>query len=312
MKRAFKVVSFGLISVALGAGGWLYFKKNGKVHDKARTEATSGGDGRFEFKIGPQDSKNLSKLSINIKFPIGKTGSAEELLLLSQGRMPSNFQGEYIYEGSGDQKETSCSAVEYLGHGLKRTRISVADWKWLKGRIGVVKRRLSRWLKNNEKAFPSPVRAHLNAQLEQLKWMPPPSLEDPQLSWRGIGTWIEGTKKSPLIRLGGGFLTLARKKPERAEFELARLMVQSWSPCILEKAKLENPWNPLLKCMGIESRKCNGQGYSPDDSLEDVWAVSTSIALRVSSSNCSVPFVMKPDVQFCLNSFFQQGVKNEK
>jgi hypothetical protein len=92
------------------------------------------------------------------------------------------------------------------------------------------------------------------------------------------------------------FLT---KDRQRAKFELTRLVAMAWTPCELKRVGVsEEPWNPLLKCLGInDAQACQTSSYS-----ETGWAVSSAIAAQVAPPHCTLPAFSEEHARQCVKS----------
>lgn len=196
----------------------------------------------------------------------------------------------------------TCSSVEIRGDG-PGVLTSSEDWEKILLQYAEVKRRLLAWLEKNRSRFPEKVSSFIETQILTMKLERAPITLNPDLTWRGIGVFANDGK-TPVIRLGSGFAHLAITQPERAQFELTRLVTQSFLPCeISQKAgepEGEEPtaqlWAPLLECLQIkQTQGCGNGSYS-----ESGWAISSTLAAVVSSPGCVLPVFRNPQFVRCM------------
>jgi hypothetical protein len=137
----------------------------------------------------------------------------------------------------------------------------------------------------------------MEKRVNELKIQRPPVLEEPDLAWRGIGVYASGGESGePIIRVGGGFVKLALAYPDRAKFELARLVAQAWAPCELKRISPVAAWKPLLDCMNMKDAQTCGEGTFS----EEGWAVSTTLANAVMAPGCELPVLKNPELAKCM------------
>lgn len=206
-------------------------------------------------------------------------------------------------KGAGDASAsaaTSCRSVEYRGFGPEYTHITPKEWTRTLTLFGGVKRDLLAWLERKRGDLPKETYGLLRKQMEGVQLQRPPSAAEPDLAWRGIGVTGMNAKNQAWVRLGGGFTRFIRFEPQRARFELARLVAQTWAPCELQKlGNAPGPWQPLLSCLKIDEQKGCGTGsYS-----ESGWAVSTAIASVVSDPGCRIPAFEDQASMACVQNF---------
>jgi hypothetical protein len=189
-----------------------------------------------------------------------------------------------------------CSAVEFPGDGFQKTKITKEEWAKITDQFHEAKRLLHAWLVKNSASFSEKTAALMETQLQDLSISQPPSIEEPDLSWRGIGVWVQDDQGSPVIRLSGGFVKLAMQEPKRSLFELTRLVAQSWAPCELKRVGADPAWAPLLKCLdAFQEQDCNAGSYS-----EAGWAVSSSLAFELAPPGCILPVFKNSQKSQCL------------
>jgi hypothetical protein len=179
----------------------------------------------------------------------------------------------------------TCGSFEYFGAGLKHPAPTAADWDALKKSYWGIKADLEKFLVKHQLEIPQETWKQMRSSLKDLT-IHKPSIElEADLAWRGIPVLTRDGEGKPMVRLGAGFMKLFREKPQRAKFELARVMAQVWSPCELSSHHADPVWTGLLKCMKLEGAEGCGQGqYS-----EAGWAVSTAVAQQVAAPGCTIP-----------------------
>jgi hypothetical protein len=158
-------------------------------------------------------------------------------------------------------------------------------WDALKKSYWGIKADLEKFLVKHQLEIPQETWKQMRSSLKDLT-IHKPSIElEADLAWRGIPVLTRDGEGKPMVRLGAGFMKLFREKPQRAKFELARVMAQVWSPCELSSHHADPVWTGLLKCMKLEGAEGCGQGqYS-----EAGWAVSTAVAQQVAAPGCTIP-----------------------
>ncbi len=207
-------------------------------------------------------------------------------------------QGNLTPESSN---KNACLKVEYPGEGFQNTKVSREDWVQVTDQFHEAKRLLHGWLLKNHARFSDKNVTLMETQLQDLKIERPPSIEEPDLSWRGIGIWVQDNQGMPILRISGGFVKLVSHEPKRSLFEMTRLVAQSWAPCELKRVGADSPWNPLLKCLEVDQESACGAGsYS-----EEGWAVSSSLATELSPPGCTVPLFFNSQKNQCLQKMAQ-------
>jgi hypothetical protein len=192
----------------------------------------------------------------------------------------------------------ACEQVELRGDGPEITKVSKEDWAAVMKTFHAVKADLLGWLAKRRRELPERTAAVMEKQVSTLRIQRPPVAEEPDLAWRGIAVWTLDSAGEPMIRVGGGFVKLVVQQPARARFELARLVAQAWTPCELARVDAGAPWEPLLKCMGVnEQHACATGSYS-----EGGWAVSTVMARVVADPGCNIPVFADPSYAGCLKA----------
>jgi hypothetical protein len=180
-----------------------------------------------------------------------------------------------------------CGSIEFRGDGFQGTKVSKAEWQVVLDQFHESKRLLQTWLSEHHQGMPEKTEAFMKIQLERMKIIRPPLIEESDLNWRGIGVWTRDEQGEPLVRMNSGFIKLMNFDAKRTQFEMTRLVAQSWAPCEFAKAGLESPWDSLLKCLDlVEPSACPAGTYS-----EAGWAVSSVIASNLSPPGCQLPIL---------------------
>jgi hypothetical protein len=200
---------------------------------------------------------------------------------------PTNRNPSYNRPDDGEEqakREALCTSVEYPAEG----RIGAADRRHLQASLNDAKEDLLAWVEHHHVKFPTGTYETLRNQIRALRLGEPGPGEDPDLGYRGIGVWTRDAK-GPVVRLGPGFVTLLKKDPERARFELIRLAAQGWAPCELLRLGAPEPWSAYLRCMGIQETET---GCGVGDYSEAGWAVSSAVASVLAKPGrvgCTIP-----------------------
>lgn len=190
----------------------------------------------------------------------------------------------------------SCAPVEFAGRGGGTRPPSAADWAQVMDMFHHAKKDLAGWLENHRAEFPKASYDVMAGQVTGLTIQRPPTPEEPDLTWRGIGTWTYDAESHPIVRVGDGFIRMALKYPRRARFEMTRWVAQSWAPCHLEAQKLAHNWAAPLDCLGVDRRNDCGT----DSASEGGWAISTALAFQIAPPGCQIPAFAEPKFQACL------------
>jgi hypothetical protein len=195
----------------------------------------------------------------------------------------------------GIDAQGHCTRVEYRGDSPLKTRITKAQWSRVMDLFHESKRRLLGWLKEHEGEISSTQAERLARRVKELKVQRPPTVEEPDLAWRGIGVYSQ-MPGEPMVRLGGGFIQLIHQNPERALFELTRLTAQVWSPCELKRFEMSDLWKDFISCSQIGEKETCGVGtYS-----EVGWALSTTLATLVAPAGCQIPALVTGAMSSCV------------
>lgn len=211
-------------------------------------------------------------------------------------RSISKLKNEPVMVGSIDGV---CSSIEFRGDAPEILEVTQEEWSRVMSAFHSAKGELLSWLNQNKAKFPAETHAQMGSQLRALKLARPPSKEEPDLSWRGIGVWSVDRNGAPVIRIGGGFVKMMRLDPSRGKFELTRLMAQTWAPCELERVSAGNPWTPLTDCLEVDT----SQGCAVGTYSEAGWAVSSVVAAAVADPGCSLPALKDARHAQCITQF---------
>lgn len=313
--------ALGIPAVSLAVFGIWYAGQQSdqpELAEKSRQPAVAGDSGQEAGEPAPAQvtEDRIARLldEHSQKVHEAALNEGEEPQLLDGEHPPGALSGEEAAaeiaagrEGPVDllpfSGKPACSPVEYAGAGPDHTKLSRQDWaRTLKVFYGA-KGRLLKWLDLNRMNLGEDTADVLEAQLRKVAIEMPPPQAEPDLGWRGIATLgIEKGAGDPLVRMGSGFVTLIRKHPERARYELARVLAQAWAPCALQEQGEREAWTPLLGCMGIpnDESSCLIGSYS-----EAGWAVGSVLATWVEPADCVAPAFadLEADPARCLVRF---------
>ncbi len=194
----------------------------------------------------------------------------------------------------------TCSATEFAGEGPNATATTPQDWSKVMATFHHSKKLLVKWIRSKKSQFSREQIDFMVDQVSSLRIQRAPTLEEPDLTYRGIATYSIDDEKQPLIRVGGGFVKFFLVHQKQAEFELTRLLAQSISICDFEVEKLKSPWGPVAECMGLGSNELT---CSANATHEGRWALASAIALQVSRPGCDIPAVKDAKVAQCIEHF---------
>lgn len=201
---------------------------------------------------------------------------------------------------SPEKNVQACAALEYSGDSPELLVLNTKEWSLVMKEFHWAKAELVRWLNQNGKHLPQTTLSPMIAMVKNMRIQRPPAPDEPDLSWRGIGVLTQDESGAPLIRVGAGFLSLIKRNPERARFEMVRLVAQTWSPCELKTVGMPfTPWKGFLSCLGFEEfASCQAGSYS-----EPGWAVSSALANTIANPKCEIPAFQNSSAQLCLKNF---------
>jgi hypothetical protein len=194
----------------------------------------------------------------------------------------------------GVDSQGSCASVEFPGYSPAVDGWDEKEWKNIVTLFEETRKRLEDWVKKESSLAPRS-REVMAARLALLK-IEKPSQSEPDLFWRGIPVWSLDDSEAPRVRVGLGFGELLRRQPERARFELARALAQSWAPCELLRLNAPLVAEKELGCLGVKAQEsCVDGTYS-----EAGWATATWVAAQASPPGCRIPALIAPGVSECL------------
>lgn len=194
-----------------------------------------------------------------------------------------------------------CASAERVGPGPERTTLTEENWRDVMKEFHGAKKSLTAWLKANSQGMTKETVALMENQVKSLRIRRPPSPDEPDLAWRGVGAWSVDDTGLPIVHLGGGFIRLLQGDADRARFEMTRLVAQSWTPCELARVGAEQPWTSLISCLGAEGdeieARCTDGTYS-----EAGWAISTALAAQLAAPGCTVPGLAQQGRSACIKT----------
>ncbi len=190
----------------------------------------------------------------------------------------------------------ACGSPEFPGQHSENLRITQDQWSDANLLFSRTKKDLLSWLIENHSRFSQDSTSLMEHRLHVLRLEKPQLTSEPDLAWRGIGIATQD-QNGGVIRVAPGFIELMQRQPERARFEMVRLMAQDWSPCMLARDTRDPAWEPFLACMGMEksSDGCGKNQYS-----EAAWAVSSALATVISRPGCTLPAFADRGGQHCV------------
>lgn len=298
-------VAVGAILV-LGAGIGIYrYRKNHhhpSVHTKSNTE---------EIQTLPSQALEPKETPAEHAAKPGKKSVSQVFTSFLHREKPKKQEPIHPEEASPSSsfvyKKGFCHPVEYQGDGFQNTHISAEQWKKLVGEFHQAKQQLEVWVKSGSYPLSDKAKLYMQHQLHELKLIHPPTTDEPDLNWRGIGVWTRDEKDNVSIRLNSGFVKWALKDPKRTQFEMTRLVAQSWAPCEMERIGEASMWKDLLQCLEVkEAQGCADASFS-----EAGWAVSTGLAEVISPVGCTVPAFESSKKMACLKQISLNS-KNRK
>ena len=193
-----------------------------------------------------------------------------------------------------------CVSEEYPGRSPETAQISKTGWDAVMDEFHGAKAQLTSWLEAHKNQFNEKTYQWMAKQIANARLQRPPSADEPDLSWRGIGSVSSMSDQTPLIRVGAGFEKWVAEKPKRARFELARLLAQSWAPCEMAKVDSSAPWKDFVSCMDIQKEADPTQACGKNSVSEAGWAVSSAIAAQAAPPGCKIPAFNRAPASECL------------
>lgn len=201
---------------------------------------------------------------------------------------------------SGPVSEAACTSVEYPGRSPESAKPTAVEWAAVMKEFHGAKFQVSHWLSEHKSQFSEKTFQWMQSRVSDAELMSPPQDQAPDLSWRGIGVLGELNTKVPLISVGAGVIKWVAEKPQRARFEFARLLAQTWAPCEIAKVDATAPWKDLVACLDLSAEADPAKVCGPGSFSEAGWAVSSAIAAVASPPGCRIPAFEKATVADCM------------
>jgi len=241
-------------------------------------------------------------IGFGLKAYLKKRREYASLKVEASRKIASEAEAKKNFETLEKQKiKKLCESLELPGSGVAPFHVSPEERKKVLALFHDSKRLLIQWLGTHPLQTSQETLGAMVERVANLKVVIPPSNEEPDLKWRGIGVHTQEGPNQEFLRLGNGFIKLTLDNPVRAQFELTRLLAQAWAPCEFMNEKV-NPWSGLLRCLGLEEQVCNEWTYS-----EAGWAVSSVLAAHLSPPGCELPMMAKK--RKCLDPLLGDGGK---
>jgi hypothetical protein len=276
-----------VVVVALGAQ---YLSK----HPASRTIASAKGS--------PEDYSQMHDLQQKLKqkfVKLNEDEDAPEQDLKIKGTKTSADAKDKVEQTRDPASAGQCAPEEFKGKGPEGGQISKKDWGIVMDQFHDSKTRLIGWLTEHKAQFSEKTYLWMSSRISEARLQRPPSEEEPDLAWRGIGVATELNSKVPLIRVGSGFAEWINQKPQRARFELTRLLAQTWSPCEMQQVDSTSPWTGFLTCMDMSAEADAGKACGNNTYSEAGWAVSSAVAAAASPPGCRIPAFEKASSAQC-------------
>jgi hypothetical protein len=298
---------FLIPAIAAGFGIHYMMKKN-----KTTNVATNTPSSMTRTTVDAEE-KPTNKFSRNLTDKVAEMTAdqdapQEDLAVEKHSRAPASV-------GDGEKKTSAVvaakvstnpqdkTAFELRGDGMSETHVSNEEWTQVMTLFHQSKADLQAWLITHNTELPGGLVKWMSEQVENAKLQRPPLAEEPDLNWRGIGVVARtdsGENAAPLLRVGGGFVKMSVTEPQRAHFELTRLIAQAWSPCDMPTGARAT-WQPLLKCMGLKEQDWDyTKSCAIGTQSEAGWAVASAVAAKVSPPGCVLPAFQNAAVFQCL------------
>ncbi len=297
---------FLLPAIAAGFGIHYMMKKNKTVTVATNTTSDTS------HSTADADEKTTGKFSHHLTDKVAQMTADqdapdEDLAVEKHTRAPASVGAEgpaktpaVVAKTTSSSEDKTCNSFELRGDGMSETHVSNEEWTQVMNLFHQSKSDLQAWLVTHNTELPGGLVKWMSEQVDNAKLQRPPLAEEPDLNWRGIGVVARGDNDAPLLRVGGGFVKMSVTEPQRAHFELTRLLAQSWSPCDMPTGA-RAAWQPLLKCMGLKEQDWDSQKSCAAGSQSDAgWAVASAVAAKVSPPGCILPAFQKAAVFQCV------------
>ncbi len=275
-----------VVPLIVGAGGIFYYFQH--PSDFGSEQAMHSREARTPASA---DIKHVAEATA-----VTPAVTEPEEAVLAKPTKALEFSKAFVAANFPVQAAQKCASIEFPGAGPSIIKVDGKEWQSILTRYHEVKASYLAWLNNHRAEIGEASYAVMEKRMHDLRIQRPPTLEEPDLPWRGIGVFTRNHDNTPLVRLGEGFRRLMEKEPKRAHYELARLVAQTWAPCELAQEKVIGVWDNALACTNVhEEKACAVGSYS-----EGGWAVSSYMAALVSAPGCSVPAFKEAAVASCL------------
>ncbi|MBY0471366.1 hypothetical protein K2X30_09380 [bacterium] len=213
-----------------------------------------------------------------------------------KSRKPSSNSHVATTHSEKTLSEESCAFTEIRGTNPGKVNIRKLEWERVNQMFESTRTTLGNWLQSHQTQIPAKTFEEMKADLAKMKIHRPPSQVEPDLSWRGITVLSYLKDGTPTVRMGDGFVKMVHQQPQRAQFEMARVMAQVWSPCKMKKTDGGATFKPMLQCLAMSSdTSCKNEEFS-----EEGWATSTVIAEKLFQPGCKVPALAARETEACL------------
>jgi hypothetical protein len=206
---------------------------------------------------------------------------------------------KWIARGRLQDETGGCESFEFLTPDPASAAPSDAEWAPMLEMYRATKNKLIDYASQFEAELTPPVLEAMKEKMKAVRIYRPPGTDEPDLAFRGIGIYSQASGGTPVLRIGPGFVSLFEQHPERARFEMARLLAQAWAPCEFPAAPEGPVFNSLLKCLGVDQKLgCDPRGFS-----DAGWALSTALANAVAYPGCEIPGLKTESVRACIPQF---------
>ncbi|NDD92723.1 hypothetical protein EBZ37_11615, partial [bacterium] len=276
--RVFSIIQYVLIALPVIGSAWglRYLITHPKgTHSELKQSKNETKKSKARSKREKEDESSVFAANAQKKLshPMESEDEAEEQETASNENEHSPAGGNSASVADAP-KENECRYVEYKGFGPVDTKITKGQWALVMDQFHDAKAKLLSWLVAHKAEFSVAQFELMEKQIKKLKIQRPPAEEEPDLAWRGVGVHTQARDGvDPILRVGGGVVTLVEQDPARARFEFVRWVAAAWSPCELSRVAGANPWGPMLSCLGVSDSSCAAGSFS-----EAGWAVTTTVA----------------------------------